>query len=310
MRRTSLPGLAIIAGCVLFSSSAAAETPQQQADKLFAEGRDLLVVQKDARAACDKFEAAIALDPTAPGVMLNLGLCYETLEKYATSLYWFRKAQAAAAEAKPEPLVEYENAAKLHTSALSKRVATVRIDVSQAPAGVNVSIDGRPVLPSELARVEVDADSVVQARATGKEPFRQTVQVTGQDAGTVQVVMIDEVIPPMRDPGRGRRRLAYIVGGTGVIVWGVTLAYGLNVRSKYDAEQAPYDGSDGDPYELAQKHLRWYGTGMFIAGTAAVGAAVYLYVTAPKAYRESAQQTVLAPMVGRDELGLSYSGSF
>lgn len=302
--------LAMVLILGMFGGTATAETPQQQADKLFAEGRDLLVNQKDAKGACEKFEAAIALDPTAPGVMLNLGLCYETLEKYATSLYWFRKAQAAAAEAKPEPLVEYENAAKLHTSALSKRVATVRIDVSQAPAGVNVSIDGRPVLPSELARVEVDADSVVQARATGKEPFRQTVQVTGQDAGTVQVVMIDEVIPPMRDPGRGRRRLAYIVGGTGVIVWGVTLAYGLNVRSKYDAEQAPYDGSDGDPYELAQKHLRWYGTGMFIAGTAAVGAAVYLYVTAPKAYRESAQQTVLAPMVGRDELGLSYSGSF
>src|SRR3954471_24423933 len=87
---------------------ASADTPQQQADKLFAEGRELLTVKNDAKGACEKFEAAIQLDPTATGTMLNLGLCYETLGKYAKSLYWFRKAQAAAAEAR---LAEYKDAA-------------------------------------------------------------------------------------------------------------------------------------------------------------------------------------------------------
>jgi hypothetical protein len=298
-------GLGILIAIATAAGTASAETPQQQADALFAEGRDLLMNKKDAKAACEKFEAAIALDPTAPGVMLNLGLCYETLEKYATSLYWFRKAQAAAAEAKPQPLVEYENAAKLHTTDLGQKVATLKIDAAQAPPEVRVSIDGRPVLPSEYARVEVDPASVLEARAPGKQTFRHTVEVNGQDAGTVQIVMSDEVAAPLIDPGKGRRRAAYILGAAGVVAWGASLAYGLSVRKAYEDEEAPYDGSDG--YDVAQRRLRIWGTGIFAAGTIAVGAAFYLYFTAPKAYRE---QNALAPVVGRDLLGLSFSGSF
>ncbi len=300
--------LAMVLILGMFGGTATAETPQQQADKLFAEGRDLLVNQKDAKGACEKFEAAIALDPTAPGVMLNLGLCYETLEKYATSLYWFRKAQAAAAEAKPEPLVEYETAAKAHTSDLAKRVATAKIDVSLAPPGTTVLIDGRRILPSEYARVEVDKDSLVEARATGKQVFRAPVQVNGQDAGTIQIVMLDEVVPPLRDPGKGRRRISYIVGAGGVVLWGVTIAYGRNVRGKYEDGKSPYDGPDG--FTKARDDLRYIGTGLFAAGTVAVGVAIVLYVTAPKPYRERMEEGALIPTVGHDQLGFAYGRSF
>ena len=61
--------------------------------------------------------------------MLNLGLCYERLERYATSLFWFRKAQVAAAEAH---LPAYEDEAKRHTLALSTKVSILKVDASAA----------------------------------------------------------------------------------------------------------------------------------------------------------------------------------
>jgi hypothetical protein len=301
--------LAVLVVCVLAgTASAQAPNPNQaEADRFFEEGRDLLVNKKDAKGACEKFEKAIGLDPTAPGVMLNLGLCYEMQGKFATSLHWFRKAQFAAAEAKP-PLPEYEEAAKTHTQDLAGKVALAKIDVSKAPPDVRVSIDGRPVRAEDYLRVEVDRDSRIEARAAGKDPFRQTVVVTGRDAQDIVIVMRDEIIPPMRDPGKGRRRLAYVVGATGAVICGLSLVYGLVVRSRYDDKtDGHYDGGGG--YERAQDDMRLYGTGIFVIGAATVGGAVALWLTAPKPYREKPQQA-FAPIVTPDGLGFSYARSF
>ena len=111
---------------------------QKRADELFEQGRKLLNAEpSDPAGACAKFNEAIKLDPDAPGTMLNLGLCNEKLHKYQTALYWFRKAQARAAETKP-PLPDYENAAKEHTFDLAGKVATIKIafDRRRAPADV------------------------------------------------------------------------------------------------------------------------------------------------------------------------------
>src|SRR5882724_8619438 len=80
---------------------------QKRADALFAEGRKLIDAHDDV-GACEKFNEAIKLDPDAAGTMLNLGLCNEHLKKFASALYWFRKAQARAHETQ---LPEYETAA-------------------------------------------------------------------------------------------------------------------------------------------------------------------------------------------------------
>ena len=296
-----LRALAIL--CVL-AGTAAAQTPnpnQAEADKYFAEGRDLLVNKNDAAAACVAFEKAIELDPTAPGVMLNLGLCYEVQGKYAMSLHWFRKAANAAAEAQP-PLPEYEAEAKLHTGPLASKVAITQL--KDVPPDVRVIIDGRFVPRAEYARLEVDVDSVIEVRAPGKQVFRQKVEVTGTTAKEIVVMMQDDT---GRDPGKGRRRLAYVVGAGGVVLWGITLAYGLVVRNRYeDRKDDYYQESDG--FEKAEFDLRWKATGLFVAGSAAVGAAVYLYVTAPK-YRGT-DQARITPVISPDHIGFGYGGRF
>lgn len=294
---------------VLLAGTAAAQAPnpnQAEADKYFAEGRDQLVNKQDARAACVAFEKAIELDPTAPGVMLNLGLCYEMQDRFATSLYWFRKAANAAAEANP-PLPEYEAEAKKHTSELAAKVAITQL--RDVPTDARVSINGRTVPRSDFARLEVEVGAVIEVRAPGKQVFRETVQVDGTTAKEIVVVLHDQAPAPMRDPGKGRRRLAYVVGASGVVIWGVTLAYGLVVRSRYeDTSDEYYKGSDG--FDQAESDLRWKGTGLFLAGTAAVGAAIYLYVTAPKPYRERIEQARITPVLSPDHIGVGYGGAF
>src|SRR5262245_38878261 len=91
----------LLVSCALVGAARAdGSGKQKRADELFEEGRKLLNAE-DPAGACEKFNEAIKLDPDAPGTMLNLGLCNEKLQKYRTALYWFRKAQARAAEAKP-----------------------------------------------------------------------------------------------------------------------------------------------------------------------------------------------------------------
>ena len=103
--------------------------PATPAQLAFREGRELLEAGKDAE-ACAKFEESLKADPDAPGTMLNLGLCNEKLEKFKTALYWFRKAQARAAETN---LPDYERAAKDHTIDLANKVATIKIQFASAP---------------------------------------------------------------------------------------------------------------------------------------------------------------------------------
>lgn len=278
-----------------------AETPQQKADRLFAEGRKLLTVDKDARAACDKFEAAIKLDPTAPGTMLNLGLCYENLEKYATSIRWFRRAQAAAAE---NHLEVYEDAAKKHTTAIADKVPTLNIQLEGVP-DAEIRLDGRRLEPTEYARVEVDAGQhEVVGIAPGKQRVVETVDVAQAEHKPLTLTFTDALV--LVDRGTGHKRAAMWIGAGGLGLYAATLGYGLYLRGEQKDANAT---GDTERYDTATSRLKYIDTGLFIAGTAAVATAVILYVTAPGTEQLPAG-TALAPVLGGDQLGLAVSGRF
>src|SRR3569623_2306025 len=124
--------LAVLAGLASIASA------NPEADKLFEEGRKLVDI--DPSAACAKFDLAIKLDPDAPGVLLNLGLCNEKLGKYKTAIYWFAKAQKRSTEPN---LPDYASAAGDHLQPLGKLVAPVNItNAGPPPADTKVKIDG------------------------------------------------------------------------------------------------------------------------------------------------------------------------
>lgn len=280
-----------------------------QANKLFLEGRELLTAH-DTKAACDKFEQSIALDPTAPGVMLNLGLCYEMLAKYATSLYWFRRAQVAAAEAK---LPDYEAEAKRHTLDLSAKVPILKIDASAAPPTTEVLIDGKLVAATDYARVEIDRGShTLEARAPDKQPYHENVEVISTDAGTVTIpTLIDATTPPGGPIGGGQdvtptNTTRFIVAGSAAAV-GLGLCitspiWASHTKSAYDDALAR-----GEKPSMASAQLKQHlATGMFVAGAALVGVGVYLYLTAPTQHSTA---TAIAPLAAPDLVGVAVTGT-
>lgn len=289
---------ALVILCALVGTSVA-ETPQQQADKLFAEGRELLTVQKDSKAACEKFEAAIKLDATATGTMLNLGLCYENLGRYATSIKWFRKAQAAASENK---LTEYEEAAKTHTGEISPKVPTLKITVD-GPPDADIRIDGERVDATTYGRVEVDPGThEIVGRASGKKKVIQTVDLKDAESKVVTIALTEAAVPVYIDRGAGRRRGALILGGAGMVALAFTGVYGYIEKSNYE------DLANND-FENARRRLRYIGTTVFVVGCGAVAAGVLLYLTAPGKEQVS-DGTAFAPVITDDQLGFAVSGSF
>ncbi|NVB78195.1 MAG: hypothetical protein HOV81_07365 [Kofleriaceae bacterium] len=292
--------------CALVGTAAAQAPGNEDANKAFLEGRDLLTSNRTEE-ACQKFEESIALDPTAPGVMLNLGLCYERLERYATSLFWFRKAQVAAAEAH---LPAYEDEAKRHTLALATKVSIVKVDASAAPAGVEIRIDDKRIAPIEYARIEVDRGShELEARADGKPPYRKSFEVTSRDAGTLVIPRFtDEVTPTPADteptePGaaapRGRIILAASLGGAGLALCIASPLWARHTKHAYDDAVAAGEMPSASSARIKQ-HVA---TGMFVAGAAAVGVAAYLYFTRPT------QTTTIAPIVDGEQVGIAITGS-
>ena len=305
----SIRGVLLIA-CAL-TAVASAETPQQQADKLFAEGRELLMVKKDAKAACEKFEAAISLDATATGTMLNLGLCYETLGKYATSIAWFRKAQSAATEAK---LDEYETAAKEHTRNITAKVPSLQITVSTPEA--EVRIDGTRIASTEYGKVEVDPGShEVVGTTKGKKKVVQTIDVPEGTSKPITITFTEDAVPVYVDRGKGRRRGAIILGGVGVAALAFSGIYSyVQKRAWDDAGDTMLHPNQSKPErdknqdDIATK-VQYIGTGAFILGCGAVVAAGVLYFTAPDKEKIS-DGTAFAPVITRDGFGLAASGSF
>lgn len=311
--------------CLAGMARAQSPSDMKRANELFLEGRDLLTSHQT-KEACEKFEQSIAIDPTAPGVMLNLGLCYEMLEKYATSLYWFRKAQVAAAEAK---LPDYEDEAKRHTLALATKVSVVRIDASAAPAETEIRIDGKLIAATDYARVEVDRGGHdLEARAPGKQPYTQGFRVTVIDAGTITIpALADEVheTPPpsggtgsgagsgsdtgpttTSSPNLGRMILAASFGAAGLGLCIASPLWANHIKQDYDAAVAKGEM----PSTSAAKNKEHIATGMFIAGVGLIGLGTYLYLTAPSGSPPTpTTATVLVPVLDSHQVGFAISGS-
>lgn len=294
---------ALVLVCAL---AGAATADNKAADRLFSEGRAALAANNPAE-ACEKFEAAIKIDATATGTMLNLGLCYEKLRKYATSLDWFRKAQTAAAE---NHLSDYEKAAKDHTIALRDLVNTLQITVEGA-SQADVLVGGRQVRPTDYGRYEVDAGTLeIVARAPGKKPFTQTLEVperTKNEANPpieIQIDLTEDAVPVFIDRGAGRRKAALFIGAGGIAALAFTGVYGIVQKGKFD-------DAAGDPTQQKRikDQVRYVGTGVFIVGAGLVGAAAFLYFTADGKEQVS-DGTAFAPVITNDQLGLAVSGRF
>ncbi len=295
MRGTGI--LVVVAGLVVVVEGLArAETPTERADELFSIGRDLIKAG-DVQGACDKFEAAIAIDATAPGVMLNLGLCSERLGKLATALRWYRKAQLAASEARPR-LADYENAATERTAELVTRVAKVQLALSAAqPREVEVRIDGLTIRPDDYTNIEIDSGThQLVVRAPGRTTFTRIVTVVDAQLTTIQIPALASDGP---DPSRRRRIVGITIGSIGL---GAVIV--IPFVAKHIADEFHRTGVDERGRERSMKILG----GAWVGGVAAVAGGALLWLTARS--REHRQQPSLVPVISPQHAGIAVLGAF
>src|SRR5262245_17562135 len=108
---------------VVVTLVAMAHADEPTAESMFAEGRAYLAENKFVEASDKLTEALTPLAyPSRP--IPNLGLCNDQLDRLATALRWFRRAQVRGSELN---LTEAETAAKAKIAALLPRVATLRL---------------------------------------------------------------------------------------------------------------------------------------------------------------------------------------
>lgn len=276
----------------------ASASAHEQSAAAFDEGRKLLARGQPAE-ACARFAQAIELEPGNVGVMLNLGLCNEQLDRLATALTWFRTARARAAE---RELTESTRAASDKIAALWRQVAAVRIVLSPPSAAATVRLDGVAVPAAELRRIELDAGHhVVELDAAGVTAVRKELDVV--DGVELPVELVVPPAPPAADrPGdAGSLRRAHVAGaiGGGLVLGSVAL--GLAGRSAVRSTDHPDVQRD---WRLA---VRYGGTSMFVVGGAALGWAIWTWLHAPG---ERADRTAVAPIVGDHSVGLGAHGAF
>jgi tetratricopeptide (TPR) repeat protein len=253
-----------------------------RAEGLFGEGRQLLEAGSYAE-ACDKFMESLRIEPDSIGTLLNLGLCNEQLDRLATALRWFRRAQLRGSERAGS---EAEAAAKAKAIALAARVATVAIE---APHGSTVTVDGAAIDSLDVGHVELDAGHHVIAAG------RLVQEIDVLDGDAKRVVLAPPVTLPPIDGG-ARRHRAIMIGAAGGGVLVVDGALALVAKLEFDGTEHP--GAQAAWKDVA----RYAGTTLFVLGTATIATAVWMYVTAPG-------ERVVMPSIGDGTVGLSFAGA-
>ena len=311
--------LALIA-CSTICVPASAEPSEAErglAQALFDEARQLMG-QEQYAAACAKLAQSQRLAPGG-GTLLNLALCHEELGRTATA---WSEYNLALSQAIKDGRKDRQDIAHERIDALAASLAHVSIDVDAGAADdINVTIDDEP-LAREAWRTEVPADPGdhrVEARATGRKSWHQTIHVEASRTLRVAIPALEVAEPTHEDPSHegasaapresppapsnGRRTAGYVVLGAGLASVGLGAGFGVATLSNGDeanrlcpgnapcASSAGLDASD-------RAHAFAWGADIAIgAGIVAVAVGAYLLLTSPAPARPAASP-VVSPFPG------------
>lgn len=326
--------LAAAAALSLLAASAAHAQNRPAAEAAFRKGKDLLAAGKVAD-ACASFEQSQKLDPQL-GTEYNLALCNERLGKLASAWAAFSELSARDSNARRKA-----DAAK-RARALEPRLTRMLLTPAEPVPGLVITQDGADVTVLVGVASPVDPGTYqFSARAPGYRTWTQPVAVGGEGKTVkvdIPVLDADPTAPPSApaDPAQptpampivgetpparassSRRWIGLGVGAGGVVSVGVGLVFGLQARNLNNDAKDLCGGSTSscDPANLDEatdKVDDAKGKGMISnvavgVGLVAVGAGLYLYLTAPSGEDERA--AALTPVIGDDQLGFAVSGRF
>ena len=339
--RLRFPRLTIILCVVAASAPLSARGQANQpvaAEALFREARKLVDEGRFAE-ACEKFAASEKLE-AAVGTLLNLGRCYEKLDRTAAAWATYHEAIAVANATGQS---EREKIARERADSLEPTLPRLTITVSAQPSGTQLTIkrDGETVLP-DLWGVTVPVDPgehVVEANAPGKKAWSGKTRVQARQVAALVVPSLEAdeaaapalaagIVPVDADSGNaepaapqdgewnGKKTAAVVLAGAGALGLAVATVEGLTVlekKSDYDRECG--SGSCGEPhFSNAQAILddaQQARTLAIVAGAAGgvslVAAAVF-WLTSGRSPAAAGDMVRLSPMAGARRVGLEVSG--
>ncbi|WP_437741898.1 PEGA domain-containing protein [Sorangium sp. So ce1504] len=298
------------------------------AEALFKAAR-ALVDKGDDAAGCPKFEASLALNPSA-STQINIARCREREGKLATAWHDYHRAlvlnRETAGEQRRRSLEEVANKG---IAALEPRVPKLVIVVKGAPAGMEVLRDGTALPAAALGEpLPVDpGPHEIRASAPGHQAETRSITLAEGETTTVELTLrpaaaaaASAATPPTKANearGGGTPTWAWISGAAGIALAGASVGFLIDDLSAISAlRENCRDVAGGtycDPgYDFAADNARKnrdFGlfVGLGATGLVAVGAAVYGIV---RSGGEEAPAAVALPWIAPSGAGASISGSF
>ena len=289
------------------------EEDQVKADRLFEEAQALKQSGKGDE-ACAKYNEALAFNKNAVGTLLNVAKCAEDAGKYATAVKHYRQARDLARE---HSLNEHKTAAEQRLEINEPKVPRLAIAFTERLAEMKLLIDDVVYPTDQQSTNELRLDPGTRhivVTAPGRLPFDTTVTLV---EGKQEAVAIPKLGYPVTVK-KARKTVGKILtfSGVGLVATGIILGYKANVD--FEAEfkngnctevpnETPLCNPEGYGLTHNAEQLGTVGTVVGIAGVAAIGLGLVLWITAPD---EVDHSVALVPSVTNDSAGLAAIGRF
>lgn len=319
--------LALLTATFLVAASPA-RADGAAAEKLFLEGKRLMAEGQNAL-ACETFQSAHDLDPTATGTLLNLALCHETIGRNATAWAEFRQVIGESSGRRQDRV----DMAREHEARLAPLLSyvTIRVSPEARLEGLRIEMDQRrPIaeaswgveLPVDPGKHRIDVSAPDRLPEVIEIDIGATADRKAIDVPVLQLAPEPErprEAPPVQtvtaDWGRWRT-LGYVLGGAGILSLGATAVVGaiaIGQKSDFDkaAEACPgrvcIDGAARDKATDAYNDANRTATVANITGIVGAGllvAGAVIVVVSPSA---KSQTTAFGVSPQRGDVALSLS---
>lgn len=304
---------ALVVGATTWPALAATEAIDARAQRLFDEGRALLVAGRYDE-ACPKFAESFNLD-AGGGTLLNLAICHEKQGK--TGSAW-REFQSALERSERDGRVDRKRTASERLALLEPIVPRLVLEMAQGAESVEgllIRVDGVEQAGNSfpLSLVVDPGTHEVLVTAPGRQSYRVDVSAAASQKTLVTIPSLARVIeraspppvpphsrspkasaqlvgsgPPLRsisERPRSARTAGFVLGGVGVALVAVGGYFGVRALAEKqraddlgcDERTCPTDDAKSH-FDAARTNAHWSTAGIAL-GLAAVGVGAYFVLS-------------------------------
>ena len=322
--------LTVLVAVTATATGAQAQSSTAQAETLFRQGKDLMAHGNIAD-ACAAFDASQKLDPTL-ATLLNQASCREKNGQLATAWGLFLDAERQSRAASDDATKGLHQVATDHAAKLEPRLSTLMITVAleNRVGGLEILRNNVPIDPGAWNKaLPVDGGTYkITARAPGNADWSSTVTVlVERDAKTIETPKLKAAALKSPDAGGAAAAGATVtsdhprskviplaLGAAAVGLFAGAVGFELSASSTYDESKREMDNAKQDSLWQSANTRRYVAVGFGVAGIAAAGVAVWLYLRGgdPEASAHITQvgRLIVEPILGSDRAGLVLTGTY